>query len=157
MTDNNPGNALQILGERESATARLEEAVTAYRDALLECTRDGVPLDWAMTQNNLGNALTRLGERESGTARLEEAVTAYREALLERTRDSVPLDWATTQNNLGNALQALGARKNDQGAESQNDLGSATKLFNTARETEARSSSAEAVREEFSSMRGLFA
>ncbi len=91
-------------GERESGTARLEEAVAAYREALKEWTRERVPLDWATTQNNLGNALQTLGERESGTARLEEAVAAYREALKERTRERVPLDWAMTQNNLGNAL-----------------------------------------------------
>ena len=92
------------LGERESGTARLEEAVAAYRAALEERTRERVPLDWATTQINLGNALWTLGERESGTARLEEAVAAYRAALEERTRDRVPLDWAVTQNNLGNAL-----------------------------------------------------
>ena len=32
---------------RESGTARLEEAVAAYRAALEEWTRDRVPLDWA--------------------------------------------------------------------------------------------------------------
>jgi hypothetical protein len=47
----------EALGQRESGTARLEEGVTAYRDALKEYTRERVPLDWAMTQNNLGNAL----------------------------------------------------------------------------------------------------
>jgi tetratricopeptide (TPR) repeat protein len=156
MTQNNLGTALQTLGERESGTARLEEAVTAYRDALLERTRDRVPLDWATTQHNLGDALTRLGERESGTARLEEAVTAYRDALLERTRDRVPLDWATTQNNLGNALQTLGARKNDQWVVTQNNLDRTTKLLDTMCETEVRPSTAEMVREEFSSMGGLF-
>ena len=71
------------LGERESGTARLEEAVAAYRAALEERTRERVPLQWATTQNNLGNALATLGERESGTARLEEAVAAYRAALEE--------------------------------------------------------------------------
>ena len=80
--------------ERESGTARLEEAVAAFRAALEERTRERVPLDWAMTQNNLGAALRTLGERESGTARLEEAVAAYRAALEERTRERVPLDWA---------------------------------------------------------------
>jgi hypothetical protein len=54
------------LGERESGTARLEEAVKAYRATLEENTHEGVPLQWAMTQMNLGNALLRLGERESG-------------------------------------------------------------------------------------------
>jgi tetratricopeptide (TPR) repeat protein len=34
MTQNNLGNALRALGERESGTARLEEAVAAYRAAL---------------------------------------------------------------------------------------------------------------------------
>ena len=67
------GIALQALGARESGTTRLEEAVSAYRAALEERTRERVPLDWAMIQNNLGNALTALGERESGTARLTEA------------------------------------------------------------------------------------
>ena len=108
---NNLGNALWTLGERESGTARLEEAVAAYRAALKERTRERVPLDWATTQNNLGNALRTLGERESGTARLEEAVAAYRAALEERTRERVPLDWAMTQNNLGNALRTLGERE----------------------------------------------
>ena len=107
---NNLGTALTSLGERESGTARLEEAVVAYREALKERTRERVPLDWAETQNNLGVALWTLGERGSGTARLEEAVAAYREALKERTRERVPLDWAATHNNLGNALVHLGER-----------------------------------------------
>ena len=107
----NLGNALSTLGERESGTARLEEAVAAYRAALEERTRERVPLDWAMTQKNLGTALRTLGERESGTARLEEAVAAYRAALEERTRERVPLEWAMTQKNLGNALRTLGERE----------------------------------------------
>jgi len=81
-TQNNIGNALRMLGGRESGTARLEEAVVAYRSALEERTRERVPLDWATTQNNLGNALHSLGERESGTARLEEAVEAYDAGLM---------------------------------------------------------------------------
>ena len=91
MTQNNLGNALATLGERESGTERLQEAVEAYRAALLEYTRERVPLQWAMTQNNLGTALSTLGERESGTERLQQAVEAYRAALLERTRERVPL------------------------------------------------------------------
>jgi exonuclease VII small subunit len=107
----NLGNALAALGERESGTARLEEAVAAYRAALEEYARERVPLDWAVTQNNLGNALATVGEWESGTARLEEEVAAYRAALEERTRERVPLEWAMTQSHLGTALQALGVRE----------------------------------------------
>ena len=76
MTQNNLGSALLNLGERESGTERLDEAVAAYRAALEEYTREGSPADWAMTQNNLGNALRSLGERESGTERRDEAVAA---------------------------------------------------------------------------------
>ncbi len=111
MTQNNLGIALEALGERESGTARLEEAVAAYRAALEERTRERVPLDWAQTQSNLGNALRTLGERESGTARLEEAVAACRAALEERTRERDPLGWAATEDSLGDALRALGERE----------------------------------------------
>jgi tetratricopeptide (TPR) repeat protein len=97
MIQVNLGVVLASLGGRESGTAKLEEAVAAFREALKEGTRERVPLGWAMTQMNLGNALTSLGQRESGTARLEEAVSAFREALKERTRERVPLDWAWTQ------------------------------------------------------------
>jgi len=51
------------LGEREPGTARLEEAVAAYRAALEEVTRDRVPLEWALAQMNLGTALQTLGVR----------------------------------------------------------------------------------------------
>ena len=76
---------------------RLEEAVVAFREALKECTRERVPLDWAMTQTNIGNTLAALGGREGDSARLEEAVVAFREALKECTRERVPLkEWART-------------------------------------------------------------
>jgi len=109
-TQNNLGNALRTLGQRETGPDRLAGAVAAYRDALLEYTRDRVPLDWAMTQNNLGTALQTLGQRETGTTRLEEAVAAYRDALLEHTRDRVPLGWATTIGNMSGAQLVLAAR-----------------------------------------------
>ena len=51
------------LGERESGTARLEQAVAAYTEALKERTRERVPLAWAATQNNLGQAIQILRER----------------------------------------------------------------------------------------------
>jgi hypothetical protein len=64
MTQNNLGNALQTLGERESGTKSLEAAVAAYREALKEYTREKVPLGWAMTRANLGYALELLGMRK---------------------------------------------------------------------------------------------
>ena len=59
-TQNNLGNALLGLGERESGTERLEEATAAYRAALEERTREGSPAQWAVTQNNLDHALSIL-------------------------------------------------------------------------------------------------
>jgi hypothetical protein len=50
QTQSNLGNALRALGQRESGTARLEQAVAAYRAALEELTRERVPLEWAITQ-----------------------------------------------------------------------------------------------------------
>jgi tetratricopeptide (TPR) repeat protein len=50
---NDLGNVLWTLGQRESGTARLQEATTAYLEALKEWTRERAPLDWATTQNNL--------------------------------------------------------------------------------------------------------
>ena len=108
---NNLGVALRSLGEREMGTAKLEEAVVAFREALKEWKRELVPDPWATTHNNLGNVLTSLGERERGTAKLEEAVVAFREALKEWTRDHRPRLWAAAQSNLGNALQALADRE----------------------------------------------
>ena len=53
-TQVNFGNALWRLGERESGTARLEEAVVAHRAALEVYTRERAPIEWAATRNNLG-------------------------------------------------------------------------------------------------------
>ncbi|MCB2054455.1 MAG: tetratricopeptide repeat protein, partial [Geminicoccaceae bacterium] len=76
----NLGNALRTLGERESDTVRLEEAVIAFGNALKERTRERVPLHWAATQNNLGKALATLGERRGDRALLAEALEAVRNA-----------------------------------------------------------------------------
>jgi hypothetical protein len=83
---------LEVLGERVGVAVRLEEAVAAYRAALLERTRDRVPLQWARTQMNLGITLATLGGRERGTAWLEEAVAAW-DARLTVTATVWPSKW----------------------------------------------------------------
>ena len=92
------------LERANSDLEKLEQAVEAYRLALLEYTRDRFPLQWAMTQNNLGNALWVLGEKQNSSAMLHAAFQALRLALLEHTRESVPLRWAMTQTNMGLVL-----------------------------------------------------
>ena len=69
----NLGTALRTLGERESGTARLEEAVVAHRRALMQFTRERAPLQWASAQTNLGLALAALAQRTSDRSKLEEA------------------------------------------------------------------------------------
>jgi tetratricopeptide (TPR) repeat protein len=108
---NNLGQALFALGQRESGTARLEEAAATFRDVLKETAREHVPLEWATAQSGLGDVLQAIGARESGTAKLQQAITAYRDALEERTRQRAPLQWARTQNNLATVLTILGERE----------------------------------------------
>jgi tetratricopeptide (TPR) repeat protein len=112
---NNLGLALFYMGiqlnDRESTSKCLEEAVAAFREALVERTREQAPLDWAATQDNLGMALYRLGRLDDGTVYLEKAAAAFRDALTVRTRSQTPVEWAMTQNNLGFALLRLGERE----------------------------------------------
>jgi hypothetical protein len=75
------GNALQTLGARESGTARLEEAVGAYRAALLEWTNERVPLYWAGAQMNLGQVLTVIAERLGDQDRMAEALACAHDAM----------------------------------------------------------------------------
>ena len=80
------GNALRVLGGRESGTARLEEAVAAYREALQEDTRARVPLEWAKTTGNQGVALMLLAERR-GDAKTAKLAVQQIEAAFMTSRD----------------------------------------------------------------------
>jgi hypothetical protein len=106
------GNALATLGERESGTARLEEAAAAYRDALQEYTRARRSIG-PRSRWDVGDALRALGEQGNGTARLEEAVSALRETLQEWTRARVPHYWAMSTGNQGVALMLLAEWRGD--------------------------------------------
>ena len=110
-TQSSLAGVLVKLGSRESGSARLEEAVAAYREALEEQTPERAPLDWAATQITLGTVLVTLGQRESSIARLEQAAAAFREALKEQTRERGSALWASTQSALGGVLAVLGAQE----------------------------------------------
>jgi tetratricopeptide (TPR) repeat protein len=62
-TQSNRPAVLRTLGQMEHGTARLKEAVAAYREALQEYSRQRSPVRWAAIQNDLGLTLWRLGER----------------------------------------------------------------------------------------------
>ena len=63
MTQNNLGEVLQALGKRESGTARLDEAVAAYREALEEFAPEVAPYYHDMAQKNLADCLAVLEQR----------------------------------------------------------------------------------------------
>jgi hypothetical protein len=73
-TQGNLGFALFRLGERESGTARLDEAVAAYGEALKEQTRARVPLLWAKSTGNQGVALMLIAERRTDGAMAKTAL-----------------------------------------------------------------------------------
>ena len=60
-TESNLGDALEALGERESGTARLTEAVAAYRTALEERARERGPV--AMGHELRGQVVRHRGDR----------------------------------------------------------------------------------------------
>ena len=115
-TQDNLGNALITRGERESGTARLEEAVAAYRAALQERTRERAPLGWAATQNNLGTALLeawgareRYGTAGGGGGVLSRGIEGNEPASRFRSTGAV------TENNLGGALWSSARRRGRDG------------------------------------------
>jgi hypothetical protein len=86
LTQNNLGTVLFRLGERESGTARLEEAVGAYRAALEERTHERVPLDWAMSTSNEGVAMVVVIADRTNDAVLAEAAVRQIELAYETMR-----------------------------------------------------------------------
>ena len=82
MTKMNLGNALANLGERETGTERLEQAVEAYTDALKEYTRDRVPFQWALTQHCLSGVEISFYDKNQQLSHLD-AAERYALAALE--------------------------------------------------------------------------
>jgi tetratricopeptide (TPR) repeat protein len=105
------GNALGMLGWRQSSSMRLHEAMSAFRAALEERTRERMPREWALTQSNLGSVMFSLGKLVADERWLEDALDCFRCALEELTRDRSPMDWAATQQQLASALRSLGMRE----------------------------------------------
>ena len=68
MTQNNLGNALKTLGEREDGTVRLEEAVAAYRGALEVFGPAGASHYVGVAERNLARAEATLAERRGKSA-----------------------------------------------------------------------------------------
>jgi hypothetical protein len=80
IAQNELGFALFRKGARESGTARLEQAVAAYQEALQEATRARAPALWAKRTGSQGVALTllagRTGDAEMAKLAVEQVETA---------------------------------------------------------------------------------
>jgi hypothetical protein len=86
-TQNNLGNALRTLGERESDTARLEAAVSAFRDVLKEFTRKRAPAYQGIVQRSLEMAEKLLAARTCPVGR-NGSLVLVRSWRHKRTGDS---------------------------------------------------------------------
>lgn len=106
------GQIQLTVGAETEDEGRIQQAVGAFRSAIVEFQRRQLSLFCALAQNALGHALLVLGEREPGSGRLEEAITAFQAALDEwKGDDQVSLFRTAVQNNLGWALTKLGERE----------------------------------------------
>jgi hypothetical protein len=74
------------LRSSANGTAKLEEAVAAFREALQENTRARAPLDWAKSTGNQGVALMLLAEWR-GSAKMAKLAFQQIEAAIRTSRD----------------------------------------------------------------------
>ncbi len=107
------GNVLGMIGQRRNGTRYLEDAVSAFGEALKRLNPDTEPMQWAMVQNGRGNALGSLGQRCSDDKLLQQSIEAFEQALTKQSEDLCAYDWASTMNNLAAVLQSLGRKQND--------------------------------------------
>jgi tetratricopeptide (TPR) repeat protein len=104
------GNALVQLGNNNSESSDLNEAIAAYGDCLKVYKSDQEPVLWAEAKFGIGTALASLGEQGSGLKYLQQAVQMYREALAVLPEDSPAGIRKDIQDNLNDALDQLHQR-----------------------------------------------
>ncbi|WP_204136836.1 tetratricopeptide repeat protein, partial [Halomicronema sp. CCY15110] len=69
---------------RGDKAANIEQAITAYQQALTVMTQTAMPVEWATTMMNLATAYSdRI--RGDKAANIEQAITAYQQALTVMT------------------------------------------------------------------------
>ncbi|WP_372850497.1 hypothetical protein [Sphingomonas sp.] len=103
------GDALYNLDRVQGGTAHLEEAIAAYRLALLEYKRASDPAAaWIALHINIGQSLEALGKTAQSPARLREAIASYQLAIRRRGRTPDIRYWPTIDAGLARALFTLG-------------------------------------------------
>jgi tetratricopeptide (TPR) repeat protein/nucleoside phosphorylase len=102
---NNLGNRLSDMGQREEALKAAQEAVALHR-ILAQRNPDAFQPDLAMSISNLGATLSDMGQREEALKAAQEAV-ALRRVLAQRNPDAFQPDLAMSLNNLAFMLNSL--------------------------------------------------
>ncbi len=107
------GEVLAILGQRHQGTRYLEEAVSAFREAVALSGLDRYRVEWAKAQNGLGNALGLLGRRLADLGLLKESVKTFELLIGAIDERSDSQQWALAMSSLGTALQLIGRKEGD--------------------------------------------
>ncbi|MEK0178009.1 MAG: hypothetical protein EAZ98_15475 [Oscillatoriales cyanobacterium] len=103
----NLGIALADLARYQDKTENLQQAVTAYQQALLDIDSRTEPQHYAAAQNNLATAYWSLAQDGQPIVYLKSAIAAYSQALTCYNPSTEPLNYAGVQNNIGTACWNL--------------------------------------------------
>jgi tetratricopeptide (TPR) repeat protein len=97
------GTALQAIPE--PGTSSLEQARTAFEQAMPTLIDFGRPEERAEAEMNLGVVVQNLCS--AGRARITDAISAYQRALRTFNREAFPQEYAILQNNLATAFLSM--------------------------------------------------
>ncbi|MBW5433714.1 hypothetical protein FXB41_02555 [Bradyrhizobium canariense] len=97
------GTALQAIPEE--GTAALEQARSAFEQAIRTMTELGRPEELAEAEMNFGLVLQNLAG--ANRARITDAISAYQRALRTFTRSEFPQEFVILQNNLATAFLSI--------------------------------------------------
>lgn len=102
---------LACIARHSVTTDRLEQAETAYRNALSHTDKERMSRDWAVLQSELADLQIYHARRQNGqgSALIDEAIQSCHQALSALKRDRAPTLWAQMKNKLAEALTLSGA------------------------------------------------
>jgi hypothetical protein len=125
------------LAEVAQDPETLNDAASAFAQAVELTDRTKNPIEWARAKANLGLALQMLGPVSDDPVGIgTQAVAAQRAALAELVREDGPLEWAKTQAALGRSLANLAQAEANEAT--VDDLTAAIEAFKAALEVQTR-------------------
>ena len=107
------GRSLQVLGDLEGGTERVESSIEQFEAALQDVGVNGDATTVIKALNGLGIALMTLGERRSSPQLANSAANVFRDIVNYHSPETAPEERAIAYNNLGNALALSGKLRRD--------------------------------------------